>query len=152
MPLLGTFTGCAHVYKTADQTAIGTSLANVTDMGFPVEANANYAFEFYLICDSDATTTGIDVSLNGPASPTNIDYLTTYWTSATAFTTVGAVAYQNDTASTASNGTSRRIFTVFGILRNGANAGTLIPQAKRENVGTGPNVRAGSYGFLWRMS
>ena len=34
----------------------------------------------------------------------------------------------------------------------GANAGTLIARAKREAVGTGPNVRAGSYGRLRQIS
>lgn len=63
-----------------------------------------------------------------------------------------ALAIDGDTASTASNGATRAVFKVEGILRNGANAGTLIARAKREAVGTGPNVRAGSFGRLWQIS
>lgn len=134
--------------KTADQNAIGTTFANVTGLSFAVAANKTYAFEFVLFCTADAATTGIDVAVNGPASPTSIRYTQTYWTSTTAMTERGAVAYDNNTASTASPGATVRAFTVKGVLVNGANAGTLIARAKRENVGTGPNVLAGSYGTL----
>jgi hypothetical protein len=113
-----------------------------------VLANLTYAFEFFLICDADAVTTGIDVAVNGPASPTAIIYEQQYWTSVTVEAFRGAVAYDANTASTASNGATRRMFVIRGILRNGANAGTLIARVKREAVGTGPNVRAGSYGVL----
>lgn len=141
-----------HALKSSDQTAIGTSYADVTGTGLPVAASTSYAFRFGLRCDADATTTGIDVACNGPASPTSISYTQTYWTSATALAARGATAYDSNTASTASNGTAVRLFVVEGILVNGTNAGTLIARAKREAVGTGPNVRAGSYGQLWRLT
>jgi hypothetical protein len=140
--------GPTIAYKTADQTLIGTAFADVTSTGLAVSANKAYAFKFIIIADADATTTGIDISCNGPASPTAITYTQGYWTSATAYTERGGVAYDTNTASTASNGTARRVFVVEGVLQNGANAGTLIARAKREAVGTGPNVRAGSYGVL----
>lgn len=136
------------VVKTADQNNIGSSFADVTELGFTVEANTNYAFAWYLICTSDAITTGIDVACNGPAAPTDLNYTQRYWTGPSAQTDRGATAYNNDTAAAASNGTDERIFVVEGILRNGANAGTLIARIKREAVGSGPNVLAGSYGTL----
>jgi hypothetical protein len=136
--------------KTADQTAIGTAYADVTDTGLSLESGHTYFFEFRLICDSDATTTGIDVACNGPTASTII-YEQIYWTSATARTERTATAYNNNTASTASNGTARRIFIVRGIVITTA-AGTLIARAKRESVGSGPNVRAGSFGRAWRLS
>lgn len=138
--------------KTADQTAIGTAYADVTELGFSLEANTSYMFDYTLIADADATTTGIDVAVNGPTAPTAITYEQVYWTSATARTERVAAAYDNDTASTASNGTAARIFRVRGVIRNGANAGTLIPRAKREAVGSGPNIRTGSYGILLKIA
>ena len=138
-------------YKSADQTNIGIAYADVTGTGFAVAANKAYAFEFVLWCTADAATTGIDVACNGPASPTAIRYEQVYWTTATARTERGAIAYDNNTASTGSQGTAARMFTVKGVLLNGANAGTLIARAKRENVGSGPNVLAGSYGILWPL-
>jgi len=140
-------------YKSADQTAIGTAYADVTSLGFSLAANKSYRFEYLLIVDADATTTGIDVAVNGPTIGAGaIYYEQVYWTSTTAFSTVQATAYDNNPASTASNGTTKRIFRVWGIIVNGANAGTLIPRAKREAVGSGPNVRAGSCGFLWLLN
>lgn len=139
--------------KTADQTLIGTSFADVTRTGLPVEANAVYEFEFVLICDADAVTTGIDVAVNGPTIGSGtINYTQEYWTSATAKASAPATAYDNNTASTGSAGATRAIYRVSGIFVNGANAGTLIARAKREAVGAGPNVRAGSFGRLRKIS
>ncbi len=139
-------------YKTADQLLIGIAFADVTELGFPVAANTAYAFEFHLIADADATTTGIDVACNGPAAPTSITYTQEYWTTTAAKAVAGALAYDNNTGSLNSAGASDRIYTVRGILRNGANAGILIPRIKRENVGTGPNVYAGSWGSLTKLT
>ena len=117
-------------------------------MTFEVAALTNYQFEFYIWADADAVTTGIDVACNGPASPTSIVYEQTRWTSATVQTQARATAYDANTASTGSNGTSARLFVVRGILRNGNNVGNLVARIKREAVGTGPNVRAGSWGWI----
>lgn len=141
-----------YAYKSADQTLIGTAYADVTGTGLAVAANAAYRFQFQLIADADATTTGIDVAVNGPAGFVNIQYTQSYWTSATAFTTARASLYDNNTASVTSNGTSQAVFVVEGIFVNGATAGTLIARIKREAVGSGPNVRAGSFGRLRKLS
>lgn len=137
-------------YKTGDQ-ALTNAYADVTDLTFSIDANAVYFFDFYLMCDADATTTGIDVAVNGAASPTSLHYSQLYWTSATAQSTVGATAYDNNTASTGSNGTAQKIFRVWGVVRNGVNAGTLAARVKRENVGSG-TCRAGSYGMIVRVA
>lgn len=132
--------------KGSDQTAIGTSYADVSGTGVSVSASKTYSFVCQLIADSDAVTTGIDVSVNGPAiGAGSMTYNSTYWVSATAIAMKPFAAYNGDTASTASNGTARAVFIVEGILVNGSTAGTLIARAKREAVGTGPNVRTGSY-------
>jgi hypothetical protein len=141
-----------YAIKTGAQTAIGASFADVTETGLSVAASTNYMFEFWIIADADATTTGIDVSCNGPAAPNALHYTVTYWTSATTQAVMNATAYDTSTASTGSNGTQQAIFKVEGILRNGTNAGTLIARIKREAVGSGPNVRRGSFGRMRRLS
>jgi hypothetical protein len=138
-----------YAVKTTDQTLIGTAFVDVSSTGLAVAASTNYEFEFVLICDADAVTTGIDVSCNGPTiGAGTINYTVTFWTSATVTASTPFSAYDGNTASLNSNGTTRAIFTVRGILRNGVTAGTLIARAKREAVGTGPNVRAGSFGRI----
>lgn len=140
------------VLMTSDHTAIGTAFADINGLSFPVAANKAYAFEFHILIDSDATTTGIDVAVNGPSSPTSIEYEQVYWSTANARTERHGSTYDNDTASTTSNGTAARWYLVRGILRNGANAGTLAARAKREAVGSGPNARTGSYGVLYPLN
>lgn len=140
-----------YAHKTSDQTLIGSTFADVTQLGFAVVASGVYEFEFNLLIDADATTTGIDVACNGPASPNLIRYEQISWTSATVRSVVQATAYDNNTANASSQGTTAYLYTVRGILRNGLNAGTLIARAKREAVGSGPNVRAGSWGRLTRL-
>ena len=139
--------------KTAAQTLIGTAYADITELGLPVAATTTYEFEFNIIADADAVTTGIDVAVNGPTiGAGTITYTQEYWTSATVKAIAGAIAYDNNTASTASNGTAARVFVVKGIFVTGATAGTLAARIKREAVGTGPNVRIGSWGRLTKLS
>lgn len=140
-------------YKSSDQTAIGTSFADVSGTGLAVEASKSYRFEFWLLMDSDATTTGIDVSVNGPASPTAIHYEVTAWSSASAQRVAGESAYDTvTTPNVNSNGATTRLFRILGVLVNGTNAGTLIARAKREAVGSGANARAGSFGIAWKLN
>lgn len=117
-----------------------------------VAANTAYAFQFHILADADATTTGIDVSVTGPASPTQIEYECESYSSAPAKAYTSATTYDANQASANSCGAARRWYRIRGVLRNGANAGTLSARIKRENVGTGPNVRAGSYGLLTLLS
>ena len=139
-------------YKSTDHTSIGTSFANITGLSLGTLANGvMYGFCFYLWMDSDATTTGIDVTVNSATALTLARYSVTYWTTANASTVRGFDgAWQGDTASTASNGTAVRLYKVEGMVQlNGS--GSLEAQAKREAVGSGPNCRAGSYGEAWKL-
>ena len=138
--------------KTSDQLEIGTAYADVTDTGLPVVAYGVYAFDFRLILDADATTTGIYASVNGPASPASVHYTLTYWNATPATASMIATAYDTAATHVNSQGTSQAIYVVNGILRNGANAGTLIARACREAVGSGPNARAGSFGRAIRLA
>ena len=132
-----------RVLKTSDQTAIGTAYATITGLGLTLAANKAYLFEFGLIMDADATTTGIDVSITGPASPTSLYYTQEYWTSATVRTFRGATAYDANTGSTGSNGTARKLFYVRGVIQNGAN---VIFDAENDvSLEGGFEVLAGGY-------
>jgi len=142
-------TTISTVVKTSDQLNIGTAFADITDLSFALAANSKYYFRFVVLLDADAATTGIDVAVNGPAATTVLNYTQTYWTSATAQAYAGATAYDNNTASANSNGTSVRAFVVEGVIHTGGTAGNLVARAKREAVGAGPHARTGSCGVLW---
>lgn len=130
---------------TSDQTLIGTAYVNVAGLGVSISPGT-YFFHFYVVCDTDATTTGIDLAVNGPAN----DYI--YYTqfgfgSATASLARVMTTFDQNTANISCAGTTRQIYEVYGMIKATA-AGTLVPRIKREAVGTGPNVRAGCVGFL----
>jgi hypothetical protein len=141
--------GVRRVTTTSDQTLIGTSYTDVTGLSFSVVSGKTYVFDFLIIADADATTTGIDVSCNGPTA-TVLNYTAEYWSTATATAVRGSDTYNFNTASAGSAGTARRIYRVTGILRPSAD-GTLSARIKREAAGSGPNVRSGSCGICYTM-
>lgn len=150
---LGGGSGDTYALKTSDQTGVGITFEDVTGTGLAVGANTTYAFEFVLVCDANSINTGIDVACNGPASPVSIVHTQEHWSGVTAMVQRGGVAYDTNHASNTSNGTDQRLCRVWGVLVNGANAGTLIARVKRENTGgASAAVRAGSYGRLRQIS
>jgi hypothetical protein len=140
------------VVTTGDQTLIGTSFADVTGLSFSVAASKTYMFSFFVIADADAAGTGIDLAVTAPASPTRLVYSQHLPRAATAMAFNAAVANDTNSANTGSGGTTPCIYQCEGMLVNGVNAGSIVARIKREAVGTGPNVRAGSCGFLWLLN
>lgn len=69
--------------KTSNQIINTISYQNVTDLGFNVNINTNYAFRFYVAIRSTNTATGYRVSVNGPVGGV-VDYNTRYQTVANA--------------------------------------------------------------------
>jgi hypothetical protein len=148
----GTTTISQFAHVDVETGSLGSSFVDVPGLTFPIEANKKYAFEFQIQAYTDQTTTGIDVAVNGPASPISIRYTQPRF-GATGVVTSVATVYDNDTASGTgpTAGTPGRVFTVFGIIENGPNAGTLAARIKREAVGTGPVVMPGSWGRVWEL-
>jgi len=141
----------SYVRKSSDQTSIGSSFADVTGMGFSVTSGVTYAFHYFIRAKSDATTTGIDISVNGPAV-TILTYTLVSWTGSGArLERCSDGTWEFDTANTTSAGTAVRLYEVYGIVTPSA-SGTMIPRAKREAVGSGPDVLEGSYGLLWELT
>lgn len=139
--------GFNKLVKTTDTSNSTTTAVNVSELTFAMSANTSYMFHFYLICDSAATTAGIQLGLNGPASPTLVMATIVGWTSATAIATTGITAYETYQANTASAGTTKRLFEIYGIIQNGANAGDFYIRLKSEVAGSAVYVRAGSWGW-----
>lgn len=148
----GETTVSQYAHVDVDTGSLGATFVDIPGLSFAVEANKNYAFEFEIQAYTDQTTTGIDVAVNGPASPVSIRYTQPRF-GATGVVTTNAIAYDNDTASTTgpTAGTPGRTFSFKGVLENGPNAGNLVARIKRENVGTGPVVVAGSWGRVWEL-
>lgn len=129
------------VELSADRTSTSTSLADVTGLSFAVAANTTYDFEFNIAYTSSASTEGLGLSMNGPASPTSIFY-TVYIASATALRDTGyATAYEtNFQAINGANSAGQGSARISGRLVNGANAGTLIVRFSTETGGANSSV------------
>jgi len=137
--------GKTLVRMTADVSNSTTTGANVTGLEMTVNANTTYSFNCYLIADAAATTTGIQISMNGPASPTQFTAKIHGFSASGTSVFTNINAYENYQANTASAGTTRTVFVIEGVLKNGANAGTLIPRFRSEVAGSAVNIRAGSW-------
>ena len=140
--------------QAADQTIATTTLTNSTDLKFDVRANTDYLFEFFLIHQSAASTTGLKVAVTVPASPTYVAYRTEISVTDSANGTDN-VESQTFTASagthTAANqigAAANSLAIVKGVLSNGTTAGKLQLQFAGD-AAANITLKKGSYGRLW---
>lgn len=141
-------------YKTSDQSnSSNTTLADVTDMAWPMVASGEYVLEVVCFVVAAATTTGLVLALNGPASPTAVQYAMETPTSGTAGFHAGATAYETALVSTASISTTLpHAQRLWGHIRNGSNAGDLVLRMRSEVSGSNATIRRGSFGRLMRVA
>ena len=152
-------TGFQWVRNSSQDSNSTTSFADVAGMGFAIVANAVYEVEYDLIFRAAATTTGIGLSLNGPASPTSVNgtcMLIGHRGAATAGATAswGFTAYDTPTAtSIAVEATATDyVARICAVIENGANAGTLIPRFKSEVAASAVTIEVGSFGTIKRLA
>jgi hypothetical protein len=124
------------VRTTGDITNSTTTFADVTGLTFTVAPNTDYIFEAWLIFQSNTTTTGIKFGVNGPTSPTAVVIQTHIPISLVSVTQGGARAYDSGTASASVDTINSNLLAhVTGIIRNGANSGTLAIRFAAETTG-----------------
>jgi hypothetical protein len=130
---------------------IATNTA-LTDLDFAVAANTDYTFIYYLPFTSTVTTTGIAFGVSAPTSPTTFGYQVTipFAADGSAGTWQGSGTSNNDNViSTGAVATGTvYIARIEGILRNGANAGTLQVSFTPETANS-VTVRRGAQGILY---
>ena len=137
-------------FLAADLVSTSTSFVDVTGFTFAINANKTYSFEVHLLWSSSATTEGGNISVNGPASPTNLQWWREIWTSATAHTSERQSTYNSGTLLAAGPGTAFWPIHMFGTVENGANAGTLAIRFRAETGGANSvTLRRGSYMKLY---
>lgn len=142
--------------KTANQTVNGTGYVDITGLTFPVSANTNYAFKFYVVFQSAQTATGFRFAMNGPAG-TSPSYFMTYQTVANS-TTVGVatwlqghwVTYDAMAVTTTSPAAAVDLVVMIeGRVSVGATPGTMAVRVASEAANNDLTVRAGSWGLLF---
>jgi hypothetical protein len=129
----------------ADITTTSNALGNATGLSFSAVANKSYLIEFAIVFQTVATTTGIKLGVNGPASPVSVAGQFFIPTSLTANTAVNYRAYDTGSA-TASIDTINADALATGtcIFRNGANAGTFTLRFASEVNTSQVKIRTGS--------
>lgn len=139
--------------KTADQSTTSASLVDITDLTFSIVASGIYTVEASLFVVSGSTSVAVGVALNGPASPTAVNYAAYQAANTQALNSGGATAYDTVLTPTATPSTSvPHMHFLSGLIRNGANAGTLALRMNTASAGTSVTVKAGSWARLTRIA
>lgn len=135
-----------YAYLTADRATTSTAYANVTDLSFAVDANTNYEMVCSIVYQTAATTTGIGLSLNGPASPNLVVGQFIANTSATALNGRSFNAYNGGNKTTGVQTANANTYGTFrAYFRNGGTAGTLQLRYASEVSGSTATIKANSY-------
>lgn len=131
---------------TADvvnNNATANTIADITGLYFPVDADAVYHFEFTIPYSAAAATTGARFAINGPASPTLLA-ITAEWTlTSTTKTLANHSAYDLPSAANASSLTAGNLATVKGIIKPSA-SGNVIARFASEVANSAITVKAGA--------
>ena len=133
------------VRVTANVANSTTTFADVTGLTMAVAATTNYSFSCELSYTSAATTTALQLSINGPASPTAMRYSVFTNTTATAKHSASQSAYDTVTNPGTSLGATAVPVRIVGTLENGSNAGTLAIRLRSEVATSAVTVLRGSF-------
>ncbi|MFO1394704.1 MAG: hypothetical protein U1F09_13145 [Steroidobacteraceae bacterium] len=134
------------VVLSADVTnnnATANTMADVTGLSFSVTAGETYAFSFIIPYTAAATTTGSRWSINGPASPTLLNYTSRYTLTATTVTYNYATAYDTPSGANATSLTAGNVAMIDGIIKPSAN-GTVIARFASEISSSAIVAKAGA--------
>ena len=134
------------VIMTADvinNNATLNTIADVTGLTFAVTAGQTYWFEFVIPYTSAATTTGSRWSINGPGSPTMLNYRSEYTLTAATTTVNSANTYDTPAASNASSLAAGNVATIWGIITPSSN-GSVTARFASEIANSAITAKAGA--------
>ncbi len=134
------------VVLSADVTnnnATANTIADVTGLSFSVTAGETYKFKFIIPYTAAATTTGSRWAINGPGSPTMLNYTSHYTLTATSETVNSATAYDIPAAANATSLTAGNIAIIEGVIKPSAN-GTVIARFASEVSSSAIVAKAGA--------
>lgn len=141
--------GPTRTVLTANQTTSSTALINIPGLTFAIGSSKIVSFHAHLLWSTNATTTGGNFAINGPAGAVNTMFVRKVWTSATAHTSAIAASYDSGVLLTAGPGTSQWPVEIYGTVENGSTAGTLALRFRSELASPGTiTIARGSY-VIW---
>lgn len=131
--------------KTADQSSTSTTFADVTGLTFSMNASTSYSIRCELSYVTAATTTALQIALNGPASPTAMRYTVNTATTATAQHFASQSAYDTNTNPATGGGSTALPVVLAGTVENGTTAGTLALRIRTEVSGSSVTIQRGAF-------
>lgn len=129
---------------TADVANSTLNFADVTGLTMAVSASTTYYFECSLTYTSAATTTAIQLSVNGPAA-TALDYGVEVSTTATARHNSAQAAYDTVVNPATGGGSTRLPVQIRGSLIVGGSGGTFAVRSRSEIDTSAVTVKRGSW-------
>lgn len=142
--------GPVTVRLTADRATTLTAYQDATGLSFAVTAGQFYSFYFWVMFQTAATTTGLNLSLNAPANNFLVFNVDTP-TSATARTLSNRRAVNTGATATAIDAANANTLAVIRGTINPTASGTLIVRFASEIAGSNVTVKAGSSGVLYTV-
>lgn len=134
--------------KSATQAFSTLTLADVTDLTFPVVSGLHYQFWFRGALTSAVSTTGLALAVNGPTlGADGLSMEAIIAVSATSVVNGAVTAYDTPTIGTGSATATPLPWRVHGMFHAGAD-GTFALRARSEVNGSAANVLMNSCGFL----
>ncbi len=143
------------VILTTDRTnnnATANTLQDVTGLSFPVASGVTYRFKFFIVYTSATTANGSRWSINGPASPTNLNFHTNLSLTTTSRSFYeGLTAYNTPSSFNATSAsTTSNIAEIEGIITPSAN-GTVIARFASETANTAVVAKANLSYVQWEI-
>ena len=128
-----------------NNNASANTIADVTGLSFSVTSGQTYMFRFMILYTAAATATGSRWSINGPASPTLLNYRSNYsLTSTTETLNSGQTAYDVPSGANATSvATAGNLAIIEGIITPSA-SGTVIARFASEVSSSAIVAKAGS--------
>jgi hypothetical protein len=137
-----------YVRLSADQTSTSTSLADVTGLSVSIESNKVYTLRACIRYKASTATEALGLSLNGPASPTSVEFMVQNGLISSLSRYEHVSTYETVVIGASGSATSIASF-MDALIVNGANAGTLAVRFKAETGGANSvTVEAGSWLIL----
>lgn len=126
------------------QTNSTTSYADVADLEVGVLASSTYRMQWIIVASAAATTTGIQLAVNGPSSPTLFVATITCFSAAGTPATLTVNAYDTGLDLTDSAGTTIVQCTILVTITTGASGGTVAARVRSEVGGSAITIYDGS--------
>jgi len=136
------------VRKSADEATSSNAFGNCADLAFTLAPNTSYYFRFEGAYTSALATTGLQLSVNGPASPTFLAFGGQIAESVTAVRNGVAGSYDVAIAGTGSAAATPLPFWISGSITTGATGGLFTLRMRSEVNASAVTVKRGSVGQL----